>query len=251
MEQFTKDKEFHSAHTLREPSGEKLQGKDVTLTVGDAKVKCYWDAPKEGHDQVVLMVHEWWGLNDNIRETADKLQKETGYGVLAVDLYEGKVAKNADEAGKYMGAVDSTKASATINASLRAIKAGVDGTKPPSKIGTIGYCFGGGWSHKAAIMGGKDVQACVIYYGMPTISPGELERMSSPVLFVFAKKDKWINADVLDGFRTAMQNASKPLQVEEYDADHAFANPSSQSYQSQAAQDAWTKTLAFFKKNLG
>ena len=117
MEQFTKDKEFHSAHTLREPSGEKLQGKDVTLTVGDAKVKCYWDAPKEGHDQVVLMVHEWWGLNDNIRETADKLQKETGYGVLAVDLYEGKVAKNADEAGKYMGAVDSTKASATINAS--------------------------------------------------------------------------------------------------------------------------------------
>ncbi|MBS1713418.1 MAG: dienelactone hydrolase family protein [Armatimonadetes bacterium] len=251
MAQFAKDKEFHSAHTLREPTVAKLAGKEVTLNVGEDKVKCYWDAPKEGHGQVVLMVHEWWGLNDNIRETADALNAETGYGVLAVDLYEGKVAKNADEAGKYMAAVKATQASATVNAALRAIKAGIDGTKPATKIGTVGYCFGGGWSHKAAIMGGKDVQACVVYYGMPSVSPGELERMSAPVLFVFAKKDKWINADVLDGFRSAMHSAAKPLEVEEYDADHAFANPSSKSYQSEAARDAWKKTLAFYKKNLG
>ena len=172
MEPFAKDKEFHKAHTLREPTGVAPKGKEVVLKVGESKVKCYWNAPKEGQGQVVLMIHEWWGLNDNIRETADALGKETGYGVLAVDLYEGKVAKNADEAAKAMAAVNATKASATVNAAIRAIKNGVDGTKPASKFGTIGYCFGGGWSHKAAIMGGKDVQACVIYYGMPVIAPG-------------------------------------------------------------------------------
>lgn len=251
MEQFAKDKEFHAAHTMREADGTKLSGKDVEIAVGDGKAKAYWVAPKEGHDQSVLMIHEWWGLNANIRETADKLNSKCGYGVLAIDLYEGKVAKDADEAGKFMGAVDNKKASATVNAALRALKAGVDGSKPSLKLGTIGFCFGGGWSHKAAIMGGADVKACVVFYGMPSTAPGELERLKAPVFFVAAKQDKWINKGVVDGFKSAMESAGKSVEVSEYDADHAFANPTSQSYKSEAAQDAWDKTFAFFKKNLG
>lgn len=251
LEKHASDKEFHKAHTLRPDSDGTLSGKDIEFAVNDGKAKAYWKAPKSGQSQVVLMIHEWWGLNKNIRETADKLSEATGYGVFAVDLYSGKVATTQDDAAKYMQAVDQRLASATVNAALRLIKKGVDGGGPASKIGTIGYCFGGGWSHKAAIMGGENVQACVIYYGQPSTAPGELDRLSAPVFMVWPNKDKWINKDMVDGFKAAMQTAGKSLEVSEFTADHAFANPSSQSYQSEDAKKAWDQTLAFFKKNLG
>lgn len=251
MEQYANDKDFHAAHTMREPDNVPIKGKDIEFSVGEGKAKAYWTAPGAGHDETVVMVHEWWGLNDNIRQTADMLHDKTGYGVLAVDLYEGKVAKNADEAGKYMAAVNEKKAAATINAAVRLAQKGVDGGKPSPRLGTIGFCFGGGWSHKAAIMGGEAVKACVVFYGMPTTAPGELERLSAPVLFIWPRQDKWINKDVVDGFKSAMDTAGKPLQVLDYDADHAFANPTSKSFKEKESQDAWAKTLEFFKKNLG
>lgn len=251
MKEFANDKEFHAAHTMRDAGHVDLHGKDIEIPVADGKARAYWTAPSEGHKQCVLMVHEWWGLNDNIRETADKLNTEEGYGVLAIDLYDGKVAKNADEAGKYMAAVNDEKASATIEAALKAIESGVEGSAPCTEIGTIGFCFGGGWSHRAAILGGDSVKACVVFYGMPSTSPSDLERLKAPVLFVAAKKDKWINSGVVNGFKTAMDKAGKQFQLEEYDADHAFANPTSQSYDGPASKDAWSKTFAFFKKNLG
>lgn len=251
MEQYANDKDFHAAHTMREPDHVETKGKDIEFTVGEGKAKAYWTAPAAGHDQTVLMIHEWWGLNDNIRETADMLHDKTGYGVLAVDLYEGKVAKTADDAGKYMAAVDQKKAAATVNAAVRLAQKGVDGGKPSPRLGTIGFCFGGGWSHKAAIMGGQAVKACVVFYGMPTTAPGELERLSAPVLFVWPNQDKWINKDVVSGFQAAMESAGKPLEVLEFDADHAFANPTSKSFKEKESQEAWAKTLEFMKKNLG
>lgn len=251
MEQYANDKEFHAAHTMSEPSAKPVKGKDIEFAVGEGKAKAYWTAPAEGKDQVVVMIHEWWGLNDHIRQTADMLHDKQGYGVLAVDLYQGKVAKTPEDAGKFMAAVDQKTASATINAALRLIKSGVDGSKPSTKIGTIGFCFGGGWSHKAAIMGGEDVKACVIFYGQPVTAPGELERLSAPVLFVWPTKDKWINKEMVDGFKEAMSAASKPVDVLSFDADHAFANPTSKSFQGKESQEAWAATLEFFKKNLG
>lgn len=251
MEKFATDKDFHKAHTLRQPDKVQLKGKEIEFAVSEGKAKAYWVAPVEGHKQAVLMIHEWWGLNDNIRQTADMLNSKAGFGVLAVDLYGGKVATNAEEAGKLMAAVDQKQASATINAALRLLKSGVAGSAPSDKLGTIGFCFGGGWSHKASIMGGSNVQACAVFYGMPTTAPGELERLSAPVLFVWPNKDKWINKSVVDGFKTAMDAAGKSLDIEEYDADHAFANPSSKSYQEKDSQDAWAKTIKFLMKNLG
>lgn len=251
MEQFASDKEFHAAHTMKEASAEPLKGKDIEIAVGEGKAKAYWIAPNQGQNQCVLMVHEWWGLNDNIKHTADEMHEKAGYGVLAIDLYEGRVAKNADEAGKFMAAVDNKKASATINAALRVLRAGVEGSKPAEMLATIGFCFGGGWSHKAAIMGGDSVKACVVFYGMPSTAPGELERLQAPVLFVWAKKDKWINRAVVDGLVSAMQTANKPLEVIEFDADHAFANPTSQSYDGEASKAAWSKTYEFLKEKLG
>lgn len=251
MEQFSHDMSFHAAHTLRPADNKPIDGKDIQLTVSERKVKAYWVPPQPGHGQCVLMVHEWWGLNDNIRQTADMMNKRAGYGVLALDLYEGKVATNGDEAQKYMDAVDKMRASATVNAGLRALKAGVDGSTPASKVGTIGFCFGGGWSQKAAIMGGDTVQACVIFYGMPTSAPAELDRLTAPVLFVSGKQDKWITPDVVSEYKKAMEAAGKPIEAVEFDADHAFANPSSKSYKTKEAEEAWNKTFEFYKKTLG
>lgn len=251
MDQFAKDRDFHSAHTMRTPDHVQLKGKDVEVKVGDGKAIAYWVAPKAGQTQTILMIHEWWGLNENIRQSADLLHEKTGYGVMAADLYEGKVAKNAEEAAKYMSAVNEQSSSKTVNAAIKALKSGFQGSKPSQQIGTIGFCFGGGWSHKSAIMGGEAVKACVIFYGLPTVAPAELERLSAPVLMIWPNKDKWINKEVVDGFRDAMKNANKSLQVEEFDADHAFANPTSKSFKDQESKEAWSKTLQFFKKNLG
>lgn len=248
MEQYANDPKFHAAHTLRDSSGQEHKGKEIEIAAGESKAKAYWDAPKDGHDQAVLMIHEWWGLNDNVRDFADMLRDKTGYGVLAIDLYEGKVAKDPTDAGKYMAAVDNKKASATVNAALRALK---DGTVAKSgALGTIGFCFGGGWSHKAAIMGGDNVKACVIFYGLPTTAPGELERLKAPVFMVWGNKDGWINKKVVDGFKSAMATAGKSLETSEFNADHAFANPSSKSYNSKDAEEAWSQAISFLKKNL-
>ena len=250
MEQFAKDKEFHAAHTLTPSATSVVKGKDIEFSVGEGTAKAFWASPKEGHTQTVLMVHEWWGLNDHMRQTADMVREKTGFGVLAIDLYGGKVASTPDEAGKLMAAVDQKKASATVNAAIRLLKKGADGSAPSPKIGTIGFCFGGGWSHKAAIMGGESVLACVVFYGQPTTAPGELERLSAPVLFIWPNKDKWINKEMVDGFKSAMEAAGKNLEVLEFDADHAFANPSSKSYQSKESEEAWAKSLNFLQDKL-
>jgi carboxymethylenebutenolidase len=250
MEKFANDKDFHKAHTHREPDKVKLEGKNIEFVVGEGKGKAYWVAPKAGQTQSLLMIHEWWGLTDNIRQTADMVRDKAGYGVLAIDLYKGQVAKSADEAGKLMGQVDERLSATTINAALRLLQSGVDGGKGATKIGTIGFCFGGGWSHKAAVMGGDKVQACVVFYGMPVTAPGELERLQAPVYFVWPNQDRWINKDVVEGFKSAMESAGKALEVEEFEADHAFANPTSKSFNDGESQRAWSHTLKFLKEHL-
>jgi carboxymethylenebutenolidase len=119
------------------------------------------------------------------------------------------------------------------------------------KIGSVGYCFGGGWSYQTAVQGGKDVQACVMFYGMPDTSPGAIGALKAPVLMIWAKQDQWINQQVVDGFKTAMDTAHKSLEVIPYDAGHGFANPSAPSYNETAAKDARVHELEFLKKHLG
>ncbi|MCW5936801.1 MAG: dienelactone hydrolase family protein [Fimbriimonadaceae bacterium] len=248
MEQFANDKDFHAAHTLRETPSGPHKGEMVEIAVpGGEKSVAYWVTPGEDPDKAIVMVHEWWGLNDYIKESADAFADE-GYAVLAVDLYEGRVAKNRDDAGKYMGEVKEDRATAVVRAALDALTDGK--LAKDASIGTIGFCFGGGWSHRAAILGGDRVDACVIYYGAPVMDQGELAKLKAPVLFVWPNKDKWINAEMKDGFVAAMRQAGKELTVAEYTADHAFANPSSDSHDDEAAKDARAKTLAFFKEHL-
>lgn len=225
-------------------------GKNVHFKVdGGTDAGGFYVPPSGKSHSAVIMVHEYWGLNDNIRKAAEILNARTGTAVLAVDLYDGKVATDGATAAKYMQGVDQSRCLAISRAAIKALKDGTFHFKAKT-IGTVGYCFGGGWSERTAIVGGPNVQACVVYYGMPDIAPASLAKLKAPVLMFQAKKDQWINDKVVSDFEAAMKTAHKSLQVHAYDADHAFANPSNPHYNSEAAADAMTREIAFFRDHL-
>lgn len=225
-------------------AAETLDTVSVT-TPGGRKVSAALAVPAKTPAPSVLLVHEWWGLNDQIKTMATEFAKE-GFLALAVDLYEGKVATDPTTAGTLMKAVDPAKAIETLSVWINWLKAD---SRSTGKVGTVGWCFGGGWSLNASIA--NPVDATVIYYGRVDRSAQDLSALKGPVLGHFAERDQWINAKMVDGFAAAMKQAGKSLEYYEYPADHAFANPTGQNYDKADAQTAWQRTLAFLRKNLG
>ena len=252
MAQFANDPEFVAMHLAPIPFRfEPTDGHNTTYSVpGQEKANAYFVPASKGNHVGIVLVHEWWGLNDYICKTAESLHEKTGYAVLAVDLYEGKVAKTPGDAGKFMQGVDPNRAKAEVKAAVAALRSGALGSKV-TKVGSVGYCFGGGWSYNTAVEGSTGVQACVVYYGMPDLSPAALASLKAPVMFVHPKKDQWINDEVVSKFESAMKAKHHPFEMYHYDADHAFANPSNPKFNKAASADAEKHELAFFKKYLG
>ncbi len=201
--------------------------------------------PSQVPAAAVLLVHEWWGLNDQIKSVAGELAKQ-GYVALAVDLYDGNVATDRDSAKKYMQAVDAAAATETLDAWVAWLKAHKASN---GKTGTIGWCFGGGWSLNASIS--SPVDATVIYYGRVTREAADLANLKGPVLGQFASQDKWINKEMVGAWEQEMDKAGKAYESHWYDANHAFANPTQARYDEADAKLSWSRTLAFFAKNLG
>ena len=119
-----------------------------------------------------------------------------------------------------------------------------------AEIATIGWCFGGGWSLRAALQAGNKTIACAMYYGMPVNKVDELAKLNSDVLFIYGKQDQWINKEVATTFQENMVDANKNAEVLAFDADHAFANPSGDHYKEEAAQEANKKAYEFLKERL-
>jgi carboxymethylenebutenolidase len=190
-------------------------------------------------DKYLFVIHEWWGLNDYIKEISGKLYKDLGnINVIALDLYDGKIATTKEMAGQYMQSANETRIKNIVNGAIQF-------AGPKAKIATIGWCFGGGWSLQTAILAGKQSVACVLYYGMPETEVVKLKTLNSDVLGIFANKDGWISPKVAAEFKENMGKAGKKLVLKQYDADHAFANPSNPIYNSIAAADAYAATLSF------
>ena len=196
----------------------------------------------------VIVIQEWWGLNDNIRAMADRLAGE-GYLALAVDLYEGEVADDREKAREL-----ATKASGRperLAENLRQAKAYL-ASHGAERIGTVGWCFGGGWSLQTALALGDEIDATVIYYGRVPTEATELASLATPVLGHFGELDGGIPVDTVRAFEAALAELGKPATIHVYpDADHAFANPSGERYNEAAAEQAWERTLAFFAEHLG
>lgn len=193
----------------------------------------------------IILIHEWWGLNENMKLTADKLANE-GYIVLAVDLYNGKSAANADEARVLVSAVRPDEAVAN----LKGAKAFLKETENATKVGSFGYCFGGGQSMQLAVSG-EPLDATVIYYGSLVTEPALLEKIKWPVLGVFGELDTSIPVSRVNEFEEALADAGVEREIHVYPAvGHAFANPSNPGHAVGPTADAWAKTLAFLARNL-
>ncbi len=251
MSQFASDPAFLAAHLSPLPLNYKpTEGHAVTWKASDGKPTTgFYVAPNKGNKVGIVLVHEWWGLNDYMKREAERLHDKTGYAVLAVDLYDGKTTTDPKQAGAMMQGLNADRATAIVKSAVPAIRGGAFGSKS-SRIGTVGFCMGGGWSMQTAIQGGKNVNACVMFYGMPDTKPEALAKLKAPVLFIWGTKDGWINAKVAQDFKDAMNTAGKHLEEVSYNADHAFANPSNPNYDKSAAEDAWKHTLAFYKAKL-
>ncbi|MGH6893450.1 MAG: dienelactone hydrolase family protein [Dongiaceae bacterium] len=193
----------------------------------------------------VMLVHEWWGLNDQIKSVASEIASQ-GYLGLAIDLYGGKVATKPEEAEPLMKAVVAAEASETMATWVDWLRAHPDCN---GKVASIGWCFGGGMALQAAL--DRPLDATIVYYGNVARSPDELKSLRGPVLGQFANEDQWINPQMVDGFEAAMKRAGKVLEVHRYDANHAFANPTGQNYDAADARAAWDRTMAFLKTTLG
>lgn len=220
----------------------------VSATLGDGtKVNAYLALPDADQAPAVLLIHEWWGLNDQIKSVAAELANE-GYAALAVDLYGGEVAETPEGARSLMQAVDGEQATETLTTWVDWLK-GHDRTT--GKVATMGWCFGGGWSLNASIA--APVDATIIYYGAVDKPASKLTSLQGPVLGHFATEDEWINEEMVDGFKSAMQEAGKGdmLTVHWYEANHAFANPTGARYDAEDAALAWERSREFLKRHIG
>ncbi len=227
-----------------EVSGEEV----VYANVRGEEVTGYLARPEDaiGNEPGIIVIHEWWGLNENIRMMTDKLAGE-GYSALAVDLYNGKVAETSDSAGDYAGSVEINRALSNLTQAYNYLL----NEYGAENIGTIGWCFGGGWSLRIALAHPEDIDATVIYYGRLVTDKEELEKLEMPILGVFGAEDQGIPVQDVREFEKALTSLDKDADVHIYEgAGHAFANPSGERYQKDAAEDAWAKTVSFLEENL-
>lgn len=218
--------------------------------LGEQPLQGYFVTPAkaEGTLPGVIVFHEWWGLNDNIRRMADRLAAQ-GYAVLAADMYGGKSAETPDDAKQLMATA--LKNPKELDRNIDAAYAYLKDTAKAGKIATLGWCFGGSLSFEAAQELSGKLAATVIYYGFVNDQPQRLAKMKAPVLGLFGGKDDGIPAATVAAFARGLEAlGARPIVKIYPEAGHAFANPSGQAYRKDDAEDAWKRTLDFLGENL-
>jgi len=203
---------------------------------------------KPGRYAAVIVIHEWWGLNDWAKEQAVKIS-EQGFVALAVDLYRGKVAADPAEAHELSRGLPSDRAIRDLMAAFDYLGTRKDVT--PYHIGVIGWCMGGGYALQLAIHQPR-LAAVVVNYGALPTDPNDLQQIRAPVLGNFGADDKGITPADVQAFEKTMKNLNQRVDLKVYDgAGHAFENSNNQSgYRPEAAADAWTRTVNFLNNFL-
>ena len=231
------------------PSREVESREVVYASTSGREVTGYVSRPAdvEGSLPAVLVIHEWWGLNDNIRAMTRRLAAE-GFMAFAVDLYGGRSADTPEQARALMEGVNEDPEAARVN--LRQAYDWLREHGAPS-VASLGWCFGGGWSLQTALMLEERIDGAVIYYGFVETAPELLSSLEAPVLAFFGGQDQGIPVDRVTAFEMALEQLGKEAEVIVYpDAGHAFANPSGRNWQPGAADDAWKRTIVFLHEVL-
>lgn len=245
MAEFTTDKNFVESHQIPLAynhnslvGGEMITFKTTDVTDGNA----YFVKSKTKSNKWLFVYQEWWGLNDHIKKQADILYNEMGgnVNVLAIDMYDGKVATTREDAAKYMQGADEKRLENIVTGALN-----YAGKK--AKVASIGWCFGGGWSLKSAILSKKQAVGSVMYYGMPVQDIEKLKTLNCEVLGLFATEE-WISKKIIEEFAANMKTAKKSLNYKIFEAAHAFANPSNPKFDEKAATEANAMAVQFLKE---
>ena len=221
-----------------------MSTESISFATANGDTTAYVARPDGGNGKAVVVIQEWWGLNDHIKDIANRWAGE-GFTAIAPDLYRGIVATNPDEASKLMNALEIEDGLDTIKNAISAAseRYGV------SHFGVTGYCMGGTYALRAACEL-EGVSAAVPFYGD---IPGDdvLQKLTVPTVFISGTRDQWINPEKVATLEDATERFELPVQSLKYDADHAFFNDTrAEVYDATAAADAWAKAVAFFNEKL-
>lgn len=225
------------------------EGKQVSYKSGGENVQGMLYTPRgKGPFPALIVIHEWWGLNDWVKEQASELADE-GYVALAVDLYRGKVATTPDEAHELMRGVPEDRAARDLKSAFDFLKS--QKNVKANRIGSIGWCMGGGYSLDVALEE-PTLAADVINYGHLASDPANLKKIGAPILGIFGGQDKGIPPEDVKTFAQALTRLGKKIEIKIYpDAGHAFENPNNKSgYRAADAADARKRTLDFLDRTL-
>lgn len=219
----------------------------LTFTRPDGQsCPAYYAAPPDAGEggSAVVLLQEWWGINDQIIGVADRLVK-TGHRVLVPDLYRGRLALDAAEALHRMQSLDFVQAAAQdIPGAVNYLKADLG-----ARVATLGFCMGGGLSLRAAISG-AGAEAAVTWYGIPPDDAGDFGAIDIPVQGHFGLQDEAITPARVDEVEQRFRDSGVDYEFFRYDAPHAFGNETGDNYAPGAARQAWDRTLQFLEKHL-
>jgi carboxymethylenebutenolidase len=223
-----------------------MAGKMVEFQANGTKTSGYLATPASGKGPGIIVIQEWWGLVGHIKKVCDRFAAE-GFTALAPDMYHGHTASEPDGAGKLFMALNIAKA----ETDLRGAAAYVGAHSSTKKLGAVGFCMGGQLALFAATLN-PSVGACVNFYGIhPNVKP-DYSKLSGPVLGLFAEKDGFVTPQVAKDTDAAIKKAGKQSEIHIYPGvDHAFFNDErADVYNKAAADDAWKRTLTFFRRQL-
>lgn len=222
-------------------------GENVSYSSNGGTNSGYLATPQSGKGPAVIVIQEWWGLVEHIKEVCERFAAE-GFVALAPDMYHGKTTKSPDEAGKLMMAMNIDQAEKDLRgATDYLLNHPATGSE---KVGTVGFCMGGQLSLYAASKNDK-VGACIVFYGIhPNVKP-DLENLKAPVLGFFAERDGYVTPAVVRELERDLKEHGKSVEIHIYpDTDHAFFNDTREVYNRDAAEDSWQRTLDFFRTHL-
>jgi carboxymethylenebutenolidase len=240
---------FAALHAAGAPATRPAHpGALVDLKGTQSAVKAYLVKPAgKGPFPGIVVIQEWWGLNDQIRGVADRLAAQ-GYAAIAPDLYHGTATADPEKAHELMRGLDEKVALADLGAAIDFLRALPEVGK--GRVGSVGFCMGGGLSLQLALHR-QDLAGAVMFYGQPETDPALLKGAACPVLGLFGEEDQGIPPDKIEAMEKGLDEAGKGAEVKIYPkAGHAFFNETRPSYRPEAAADAWKRTLAFFQSRL-
>jgi carboxymethylenebutenolidase len=231
---------LHITPKMVDPSD--LVGTMISFDAADGnKANAYFIPAKKKSNKWLIVIQEWWGLNNQIKMEADQYYKDLGdMNVIAVDMYDGKVAATPDSAMKLMRGADMNRMTAIVQGAIKHAGA-------KASIYSVGWCFGGMWSLQTAILAGPQAKGSVMYYGRPETNMEKLKSIQCDIIGFFGNKDQSPSPAMVNAFEQNMKDAGKNLSVNRYDAGHGFANPSNPSFNAAAKEDAYAKSIAFLR----